>query len=306
MDELTPEQQAAYDALSSAEKKVVDRMDFEGKQAFLDTKIAAQASTSTTSPPNTISATQATTSGANVAGFTGGESEEDTTYYQEALGVYGGRQVVKATGQPVAGTYTGFKSASKKETTPTGATSALPSMRNAQPRYFEGDEDLINNFSREDIATLQQQMKTAGILGKYKLGIVDNATLASFKIVLGQSNRTGGPWQDGLKQLSVGGSGGTGLTLRVSSPDDLIKIIDQTASYVLGRKIDLATSQRIAKAYQQLQIEEQRGNKMGGVQTQAPQADVFAKKQIEEKSGAEADAYKFAQYAQIVLGGQNG
>lgn len=303
---LTPEQQAAYDALSSAEKKAVDRMDFEGKQLFLNTKIAAQASTPTTSPSNTIPSGQATASGANVLGYTSGQQTPDISYYQEALGVYGGRQVVKATGQPVAGTYTGFKSALQKETTPTGATSALPSMRNAQPRYFEGDEDLINNFSREDIATLQQQMKNAGLLGKYKLGIVDNATLAGFKTVLGQANRTGGPWQDGLKQLSVGGSGGTGLTLKVSSPDDLIKIIDQTASYVLGRKIDLATSQRIAKSFQQLEIQEQQGKKSGGVQVQAPQADVFAKKQIKATSGAEADAYKFAQYAQIVLGGQGG
>lgn len=303
---LTPEQQAAYDALSSAEKKAVDRMDFEGKQLFLNTKIAAQASTPTTSPSTTIPATQATASGANVLGYTGGQPIPDTTYYQEALGVYGGRQVVKATGQPVAGTYTGFKSALQKETTPTGATSALPSMRNAQPRYFEGDEDLINNFSREDIATLQQQMKNAGLLGKYKLGIVDNATLAGFKTVLGQANRTGGPWQDGLKQLSVGGSGGTGLTLKVSSPDDLIKIIDQTASYVLGRKIDLATSQRIAKSFQQLEIQEQQGKKSGGVQVQAPQADVFAEKQIKATSGAEADAYKFAQFAKEILGGQGG
>ena len=303
---LTPEQQAAYDALSSAEKKAVDRMDFEGKQLFLNTKIAAQASTPTTSPSTTIPATQATASGANVLGYTGGQPIPDTTYYQEALGVYGGRQVVKATGQPVAGTYTGFKSALQKETTPTGATSALPSMRNAQPRYFEGDEDLINNFSREDIATLQQQMKNAGLLGKYKLGIVDNATLAGFKTVLGQANRTGGPWQDGLKQLSVGGSGGTGLTLKVSSPDDLTRIIDQTASYVLGRKIDLATSQRIAKSFQQLEIQEQQGKKSGGVQVQAPQADVFAEKQIKATSGAEADAYKFAQFAKEILGGQGG
>ena len=303
---LTPEQQAAYDALSSAEKKAVDRMDFEGKQLFLNTKIAAQASTPTTSPSTTIPSGQATASGANVPGYTSGKTELDTTYYQEALGVYGGRQVVKATGQPAAGTYTGFKSALQKETTPTGATSALPSMRNAQPRYFEGDEDLINNFSREDIATLQQQMKNAGLLGKYKLGIVDNATLAGFKTVLGQANRTGGPWQDGLKQLSVGGSGGTGLTLKVSSPDDLTRIIDQTASYVLGRKIDLATSQRIAKSFQQLEIQEQQGKKSGGVQVQAPQADVFAEKQIKATSGAEADAYKFAQFAKEILGGQGG
>lgn len=301
--EFTPEQQAAYDALSSAEKKAVDRMDSEGKQLFLNTKIATQASTLTTSPSTTI---PATASGATVLGYTGAGQTSDTTYYQEALGVYGGRQVTKATGQPVAGTYTGFKPALQKETTPTGVTSVLPSMRNAQPTYFEGDEDLINNFSREDIATVQQQMKNAGILGKYKLGIVDNATLAAWKTVLGQANRTGGPWQDGLKQLSVGASGGTGLTLRVSSPDDLVKIIDQTASYVLGRKIDPATSQRIAKSFQQLQIEEQQGKKSGGVQVQAPQADVFAEKQIKATSGAEADAYKFAQFAKEILGGQGG
>ena len=294
--ELTPEQQTVFDALLPAEKLIVEKMDFAGKQLYLNAKISVQPT------PQTAGAS----TGVGVPNYLPGNQVSDTTYFQEALGVSGGRQVTKETGQPVAGTYTGFKSAFTPQTTPQGATSRLPSMRSALPRYFEGDEDSINNFKREQVASIQQQMKNAGILGKYKLGVVDNATLAAWKTVLGQANRTGGDWREGLQELSVGGSGGSGLTARVSSPDDLNKIIEQSAKYVLGRSIDPAMSQRISKAYQQLQIEEQRANKMGGVQVQAPQADVFAEKQIEAASGAEADAYKFAQFAKEILGGQGG
>jgi hypothetical protein len=106
-------------------------------------------------------------------------------------------------------------------------------------------------------------MKAAGILGKYRLGVVDDATLAAFKTVLGQANRTASDWTVGLKALQSGATGGPGLTYRVSNPDDLNKVIEQSAKYVLGRSIDPAMSQRIAKAYQQLQIEEQRANQRG-------------------------------------------
>ena len=40
--ELTPEQQAAFDALLPAEKLIVEKMDFAGKQLYLNAKIGFQ------------------------------------------------------------------------------------------------------------------------------------------------------------------------------------------------------------------------------------------------------------------------
>ena len=305
MDELTEEQQQFLDELNDFTRNVVLRMDIPAQKQFLDSAMAAaQETTPTTIAPGgptttTVAPAPGAATNVQIAGFTGSGTTLDTDYFQPALGVSGGRQVSKITGVPVAGTYTGFKP-------PEGGEERRFGVPQPTPKYFDGDEDLINTFTREEVATVQQQMKAAGILGKYRLGVVDDATLAAFKTVLGQANRTAGDWTVGLKALQSGATGGPGLTYQVSNPDDLNKVIEQSAKYVLGRSIDPAMSQRIAKAYQQLQIEEQRANQRGGVQTQAPQAEVFAEKQIQQKSGAEADAYRFAQYAQAILGGPNG
>jgi hypothetical protein len=312
MDELTEEQQQFLDELNDFTRNVVLRMDIPGQKQFLDSAMAAvQETTPTTIAPGdlapgdptttTIAPADGTATNVQIPTYTGSDTPLDTDYFQPALGVSGGRQVSKITGVPVAGTYTGFKPVF----TPTRGE-RISGQTQVAPKYFNGDEDLINTFTREEVATVQQQMKAAGILGKYRLGVVDDATLAAFKTVLGQANRTASDWTVGLKALQSGATGGPGLTYRISNPDDLNKVIEQSAKYVLGRSIDPAMSQRIAKAYQQLQIEEQRANQRGGVQTQAPQADVFAAQQIKQKSGAEADAYKFAQYAQAILGGPNG
>lgn len=292
--ELTDEQQQFLESLDDITQREILKLDIAGQIKYLESKMLAETPT-TTLPPETLT-------GAFVPIYTAGAtsgSAEETFYYQPALGVTGGRRVSKNTGLAEPGTYTGFLPFLDSEERRRGVPQALP-------KYFQGDEDLINQFSREEIATIQSQMKTAGILGKYKLGIVDNATLNAFKTVLEQANRTGSEWTSGLQALQTGQTGGTGLTARVSSPDDLNRIIDASAKYILGRSIDPATSQRIGKAYQQLQIEEQRQNKMGGVQTQAPEARVFAEKQLKDQSGPEADAYRFAQYASSILGGQNG
>ena len=305
MDELTAEEQQILDSLDDFTREVILRMDIGGQKQFLSSlQITAQGASSTTVPPTGTTPTTTvpaagTQTKINLPGFQPGAPVGDTAYFQPALGVSGGRRVDTATGLAVPDTYTGFKP-------PVGGEERRFGVPQLTPKYFDGDEDLINTFTREEVATVQQQMKAAGILGKYRLGVVDDATLDAFKTVLSQSNRTASDWTVGLKALQSGATGGPGLTYRVSNPDDLNKIIEQSAKYVLGRSIDPAMSQRISKAYQQLQIEEQRASKMGGVQTQAPQADVFAEKQIQKKFGAEADAYKFAQYAQAILGGPNG
>lgn len=272
--DLTPEEQAAYDAYVAAnpsEAKRLDKMSSAELKAFLLPKV--QASVAAVVPPSFSSDTP---------------TVEDTTFVQNPYGVYGARRASNITGQPIPGSYTGFK---------------LPAQYQfIEPRYFEGDEDLLNSLSRTEVMTIQTGMKQAGILGKYRLGVVDDATSNAFKEVLGQANKVGGDYAQGLKVLqqagpasSSGTGGGSGLGVRVSHPDDLAKVIDNSAGIVLGRKVDPAMKQRLVQAYQQLER-----------QQLAPNAGVFAEDAIGQRFGAEADAYKFAEFAQTILGGQGG
>lgn len=279
---LTPEEQAAYDeyvlANPNSGKTILEGMSPAALRAFLAERISANG-------PQQI-----------VAPVYGGNTPpigQDTTFSQQPYGVSGNRQALKATGLPVAGSYTGFRLPPLSNT--------VDRMKPIDPRYFEGDEDLLNGLSRTDVMTIQTGMKQAGILGKFRLGVVDEATSNAFKEVLGQANKVGGDYMQGLKVLqqagpaSGNGIGGSGLAARVSNPDDLGKVIDNSAGLVLGRKVDPAMKQRLVQAYQMLER-----------QNQAPNAGVFAEKQIGQQNSAEADAYKFSQFAETILGGQGG
>ena len=272
---LTPEEQAAYDeyilANPNSGKTILEGMSPVALKAFLAERISANNPTQIVAPVFQSGSTTPT----------------DTTFSQQPYGVSGNRQASKATGLPIAGSYTGFKISQPSDA---GRRGIDPSI---EPRYFDGDEDLLNTLSREDVMTIQTGMKQAGILGKFRLGVVDEATSTAFIKVLGQSNKIGGDYMQGLKLLqqagpaSDDGSGG-GLGRRVSNPDDLGKVIDNSAGLVLGRKVDPAMKQRLVQAYQMLER-----------QNTAPDAGVFAEKKIGQQNSAEADAYKFAQYAQV-------
>lgn len=269
---LTPEEQAAYGLYiqqNPSEIPRLEKMSVTALKTFLADWITAEAPALTT-----VVAPQFTS-----------VAPVDTDFFQPAYGVTGGRQASRQTGQPISGTYTGFKTSYPGDT--------FDRRPPIEPRYFQGDEDLLNTLSRTEIMTIQTKMKQAGILGKYRLGVVDDATSAAFTKVLGQANRIGGDYMQGLAVLQQTSETGDGVGVRVANPDDLKKVIDQSARLVLGRSVDPAMSDRLVQAYQQLQR-----------QQSAPDAGVFAEKKIKQNFGAEADAYKFAEYANIILGGQ--
>lgn len=274
MPPLTPEEQQIFDGLSDAEKAEFGTLTNAGERsAYLRAKKSSRPTVGIFPPYDWNSYPQIDTK----------------SYFQEALGVSGGRRVSTETGIPQAGTYTGFRRVS---TSPIGALVQTP-------RYFQGDEDMIVNFSREEIADIQGKMKKAGILGKYRIGVADDATVSAFRKVLEQSNRELGDWTVGLRALQSGQMGGGGLQYRVSSPDDLRAIVEDSSRTMLGRTVDPEFTNRVVKAYQRVQMEEQTAPTVA----KPPQADVFAEKRIKQRFGAEADAYEFAKFAETILKG---
>jgi hypothetical protein len=222
-----------------------------------------------------------------------------TSSAQGAIGVTGQRrvQIVKLPSgqfrqQVVPGSYTGYD---PTVVTPYGTLQKTP-------RYFEGDEDQIATFRPEEIATIQKRMQKAGLLGsKYRIGIADDVTVSKFKEVLAQANRTGSNWDAALSTLQASQQVG-GLTYKVSNPEDIRAVVQQTAAKVLGRSADDQLVNRIVKSYQQLQVEEQQGMTVGGMRTGAPDVGVFAETQLREGTGGDAEAFRFAQFASRVLG----
>jgi hypothetical protein len=295
MENFTEEQQKMYDSLDPTDQAQVDAAGDKNKIATL--MVLYQS----TVARNRGAGNQTLTSNAPASDedlvFTGEENSLDltNTFYQQALGVTGGRRV-SLTGKVLPETYTGFR----------GTTSPMQELRGEirTPTYFQGDQDKIALFGKEEIASIQAKMKKAGVLGSnYRIGVADESTIAAFEKVLGQANRNLTSWQTALGNLQATPPQSKGLQYRVSNPDDISRIVEQTSQRVLGRAVDDATRQKLVRAYQQLQMDEQRAMAGGAsVAVQAPDVGVFAEKKLEKIAGPEADAYKFAQFASSLLG----
>jgi hypothetical protein len=168
-------------------------------------------------------------------------------------------------------------------------------MVEVQPRYFSGDEDTIAGFSKEEIALVQAQMKSNGLIsGKYTPGIVDNKTRSGFRNLLGISNRMGQDWQTTM--ASVSQAKATEQTLRpysVDNADDLKAVFRKTAQEMLGRNLQDGDLDSMVQAFQQSQTQYQRRMATSsGMIEQAPSATTFAQTQIEKDFGPEVDTRK--------------
>jgi hypothetical protein len=307
MDE---EQKQKYAQLSPAQQRIIDSLPDNQKGSAVDFAWAV-ANADKLENPNATAQTQ-TSAGTtpiggdnvvwtpNVTSSTKTVADLSTTSGQAAIGVTGQRRVQvvqlpsgRLSQEVVPGSYTGYD---PTVVTPYGALQKTP-------KYFEGDEDQIATFRPEEIATIQKRMQKAGLLGsKYRIGVADDATVSKFKEVLAQANRTGSNWDAALNTLQASQQAGGGLTYKVSNPEDIRAVVQQTASKVLGRSADDQLVTRIVKSYQQLQVEEQQGMTVGGMRTGAPDVGVFAETQLREGTGGDAEAFRFAQFASRVLG----
>lgn len=232
---------------------------------------------------------------------------EEQTYFERALGTEVGRRI-DPMGQPVAGTATRIGAAvptieqEVRGQIPTGYT----------PRYYESDADLINTFGYEKIAEIQNRLVKAGYLGnKYALGRVDAQTRKAWVELLEDANRTPSPsgqtsvdWNTALNISVKDPARGSGkLPPKVSNPADILKVARQVSRNVLGRE-DQTILNEVVQAFQRLQVREQTGQlrMQDGMRIDTPGLEAFAEKKIQQAAGPEAEAYKFAQFADRLFG----
>ena len=311
--QLSPSDQAIYDAMPVGTQNFVNGISNPAnKSAYIQDWASSPAgkAASTGTTPTTVPATAPTTTSVGLEPFNPNiaAGTPDQTRFQPALGTEVGRRV-DLMGRPVAGSagQIPVPADPMQELRGTPRTSS-----GYTPRYYEDSADLINSFGYEKIAEIQNKLVKAGLLGnKYALGRVDNATRNAWIDLLEQANRIPEPggktsvdWNTALNIATTNPPGGTGkLPPKVSNPADILKVARQVSRNVLGREDDTILND-IVQAFQRSQVREQTGQlrMRDGMRVDAPGLEAFAERKIQQAAGPEADAYKFAQFADNLFG----
>lgn len=205
---------------------------------------------------------------------------------RQAIGVEG-TQIL----DPLTGKQTGYYGFKGWVDAPYGRQE-YPKATEVQPRYFSGDEDMINAMSSEQIADVQYNLYLAGQLGKnYTPGVVDSQTRSAFRDVLGVANRQSTDWVSAIKTLREGqaSKGGDLPTYRLSNPEDLKAVFRRSAQEMLGRTLSDSDMEDLVNTFQQRELRFQKQAQAGGVVTQGPEAQTFAQKQLTSKFGEEVN-----------------
>jgi hypothetical protein len=280
VQKLDPDDQVRYDALPPALKAQVDKVTDPASKSIMIQTLTMQASQM---------AAQQTATTATAFQGTAATGQQDT-FFEQALGVQAGRRVSVATQQVVPGTATRVG----------GVTGFLP-------RYFERDADLMSRFTRDQIADIQAKLKTAGLLGsKYRVGVVDEATKRAWVELLAEANNSNVDYTTALKTAvaqPVGGGGAAKLPPKVSNPQDILSVARQVSRQVLGREDD-AILNEIVTAFQRQQVRAQTGKLpvRDGATVAPMDLEVLAERRIRKAAGPEADAFRFAQFAERAFG----
>ena len=308
--QLSPSDQAIYDAMPVSTQNLTNMIpDPATKSAYIQDWASSPAgkAASTGTTPTTVPATAPTTTSVGLEPFNPNiaAGTPDQTRFQPALGTEVGR-FVDSMGRPVAGSAGRISAPADPE------RDRFTGGPGYTPRYYEDSADLINSFGYEKIAEIQNKLVKAGLLGnKYALGRVDNATRNAWIDLLEQANRIPEPggktsvdWNTALNIATTNPPGGTGkLPPKVSNPADILKVARQVSRNVLGREDDTILND-IVQAFQRSQVREQTGQlrMKDGMRVDAPGLEAFAERKVQQAAGPEADAYKFAQFAENLFG----
>jgi hypothetical protein len=281
---LTPDDQVLYDALPPQLKQIVDRETDPVKKSTTIKTLSATA-------PTTAAPTTAATA------FTGSTPDAPTdSYFERAIGLETGRRVSTTSNIPIAGTAGRVGGA----VTPYGATPGYA------PRYYERDADLLSRYSRDQIADIQAQLKKSGLLGNnYRIGVPDSNTKKAWVDLLAEANNSNLDWQTALKTAIANPiGGGAKLPPKVSNPADIANVVRQVSRSVLGRGVDPELMNEIVQAFQRNQVRSQTGQlaTKDGARVEPPGLEALAEKKIRKAAGPEADAYRFAQFAERIFG----
>jgi hypothetical protein len=204
---------------------------------------------------------------------------------RQAIGVEGTQTL-----DPLTGKQTGYYGFKGWENVPYGRQE-YPKATQVQPRYFSGDEDMINAMSPEQLADVQYNLYLSGQLGKnYTPGVVDSQTRSAFRDVLGVANRESTDWVTAIKTLKAAQVPGGDLpTFRLSNPDDLKTVFRRAAQEMLGRTLSDEDMKDLVDTFQQRELRFQKQAAAGGTVTEGPQVETFAEKQLTSKFGSEVN-----------------
>lgn len=203
--------------------------------------------------------------------------------------------------------------------------SYVPKNNPANPtgkQYYLGYELKPVNYTPEHRAQIQDQMRRAGLFGSkwsdVRVGQWDDISQQAYFSALSYANQNGttvtdmlnrmiqtGPSAAELAEIEGGGRGGGGakvpkLTMKVSNPADLHALVEETSKSLYGYKADPETISRIVagfqneekRAQQQMWNADATGN--GGVVTDAPNAEQFAKDQLRAENPVAAEGHDVA------------
>lgn len=116
--------------------------------------------------------------------------------------------------------------------------------RQQGPRYFEGDELSPGGASVDDIVGLQQQLADAGWLGKYIIGVWDDASINAYARAMAAANRMGVTVEELLASgggSSDGSGRGSGAAApKLPNPEDVKALLNDAAYKQIGKNLDTA------------------------------------------------------------------
>lgn len=174
---------------------------------------------------------------------------------------------------------------------------------------YDEDRDAKNELYKMDDTERRAQLTTVSKLlgGSYRpsrTGLTDS-DFNAFKQVLRQANAMGRTWDVAIQYMSQMpmSAEGTGRTYRLTSPDDIKYVAQETAIQLLGRGLDPRAMQRIIKAVQAEDVRSQQS----GTRAQAPNLNVAVQQQVMKQDPKEAKMQGAATIAEILdatLGGR--
>lgn len=171
-----------------------------------------------------------------------------------------------------------------------------------QAQYVQGDEYQISGLSPEEIQKYQAKLKKGGYFKlneTFTPGKVNEATINAMNRLLGDANLnfvTAEAALETAQSSPYNGNGGGVPKYKITAAPDLETVFQNVAQKELGRSIDPEQMKSLVETYQK---REATGGKVAGSTVQMPSATGFATEQIPTANQDEADAYKFAQYAQV-------
>jgi hypothetical protein len=184
------------------------------------------------------------------------------------------------------------------------------------PGYYQGAELMFASADPGTVWGLQQQMITAGLIGRstqFSKGIWDDATANAFGGVLAYANRTGLTWEAALANYvsnpitdSTGGPKGPVFTARLSNPDDIRAAFRRTTKSLLGGVfVDDTQQEAFVNSFQEAEVKAQRAafnaaTGGGGTVVEAPSLEVLADETLKETDPAGYRAARFAGYGRMI------